>query len=170
MPEQTTSQFSAGIYQKGSCVFKSLLLKLGMLSMTIGVVFWVRWAPQPPIQDILSATEKQVFASRTAELQERESRSAGSSHRNVQGSNIDAVAQTESSKTATHSRLDLNRASAGELESLPGIGTALAQRVIAFRASAGGFRRVDDLRAVKGIGAKKFDRLKSLVTVSTAKS
>ncbi|HWG97610.1 MAG TPA: helix-hairpin-helix domain-containing protein [Nitrospira sp.] len=81
-----------------------------------------------------------------------------------------SVALTEPSKTAVHSRLDLNRASAGELESLPGIGAVLAQRVIAFRESAGGFRTVEDLREVKGIGAKTFDRLKSLVTVSMAKS
>lgn len=68
-----------------------------------------------------------------------------------------------------HDRIvvDLNRATADELEALPGIGAVLAQRVIAFRESAGRFRTVEDLRGVKGIGAKKFDRLKSLVTVST---
>jgi competence protein ComEA len=66
--------------------------------------------------------------------------------------------------------LDLNQASAEDLETLPGIGAVLAQRVIAFRTSAGGFRAVEDLREVKGIGSKKFDRIKSLVTVSTAGS
>jgi competence protein ComEA len=150
-------------------MMKSLLLKLGMLAMTIGVVFWARWAPQPPGPDLPSATEK-VVASPAKNLQEKESRTAGSSGRSVQGSNIEAVAQLEPLNTAPHSRLDLNRASAQELESLPGIGAVMAQRVIAFRKSAGGFRRVEDLREVKGIGAKKFDRLKSLVTVSTAKS
>lgn len=68
-------------------------------------------------------------------------------------------------KQQNHHPLDLNQASAGELEALPGIGTVLAQRVIAFRTAAGGFRTVDDLREVKGIGTKKFDRLKTLVTV-----
>ncbi|MBX3304982.1 MAG: ComEA family DNA-binding protein, partial [Nitrospira sp.] len=66
--------------------------------------------------------------------------------------------------------LDLNRATADELEALPGIGAVLAQRVVAFRESAGRFRTVDDLRGVKGIGAKKFDRLKSLITVSTSET
>ena len=151
-------------------MIKSLLLKLGMLSMTIGVVIWVRWAPQPPVQGIPSATEKQVIASRSTELEERESRSAGSSSRNVHGPNIKAAAQTEPSKTAIHSRLDLNRASARELELLPGIGAVMAQRVIAFRKSVGRFQRIEDLREVKGIGAKTYDRLKSLVTVSTGDS
>ena len=132
--------------EKVSCVIKSLLLKLGMLSMTIGVVFWVRWAPQLPVQSISSTTEKQVVASLATELEERESRTAGSSNR---------IALTEPSKTAVHSRLDLNRASAGELESLPGIGAVMAQRVIAFRESVGGFRTVEALREVKGIGAKE---------------
>ena len=149
-------------------MIKSLLLKLGMLSMTIGVVIWVKWAPQPPVQGP-SATEKQVVASQVTESIARESRTPGSSSRNVQGPTIDAVAQTEPSRTPI-SRLDLNRASADELESLPGIGTVLAQRVIAFRESVGRFQKIEDLRGVKGIGAKKFERLKSFVMVSASNS
>ncbi len=145
---------------------KSLLLKLGMLAITIGVVIWVRWVPQPPVQIISSTPGTQVVSSRTTELEERESRSAGSSSRSVQSPHVKAVAQTEPSKTAVYSRLDLNRASVGELESLPGIGTVLAQRVIAFRESVGRFQKIEDLRGVKGIGAKKFERLKSFVMVS----
>jgi competence protein ComEA len=151
-------------------MIKALLLKLGMLSITVAVVLWVRWAPQPPSQGIPSATEKQVVASQATELAERERRTAVLSGRNVQGPNIDAVAQTGLSQTPIHSRLDLNRASAGELESLPGIGTVLAQRVIAFRESVGRFQKIEDLREVKGIGAKKFERLKSFVMVSAANS
>jgi competence protein ComEA len=151
-------------------MIKSLLLKLGMLSLTIGVVFWARWAPQPPVQDIPSGTEKQVVASQATELEEQDRRTAGSSGRKVQGLNIDAVAQPEPSTPPSHSRLDLNRASAGELESLPGIGAVLAQRVIAFRESVGRFQKIEDLREVKGIGTKKFERLKSFVMVSAADS
>jgi competence protein ComEA len=138
-------------------VIKSLLLKLGMLSMTIGVVFWVRWVPQPPIHDAPPTTENKIVASQATELDGREGGRT-------------AVAQTEPSKTPIRSRLDINRASAGELESLPGIGSVLAKRVIAFRESVGQFQKVEDLRGVKGIGSKKFERIKPLVTVSTAKS
>ena len=66
--------------------------------------------------------------------------------------------------------VDLNRATAQELESLPGIGAVLAERVIAYRKSVGRFQTVEDLREVAGIGSKKFDRLKPLVTVSAAET
>lgn len=149
---------------------KSLLLKLGMLVITMGVVFWIRWAPEPPVPGTPSATEKPVAVSPATEAAERESRTASSPSRTLQSPNINGIAQTELLQTPIHSRLDLNRASAGELESLPGIGTVLAQRVIAFRESVGRFQRIEDLRAVKGIGAKKFERLKSFVMVSAANS
>ncbi|MDF0667002.1 MAG: helix-hairpin-helix domain-containing protein [Nitrospira sp.] len=150
-------------------MIKSLLLKLGMLSMTIGVVIWVRWAPYPTVQDIPPGIENPIVASQATELEARGNRTAGSSDRNVQGPSMKAVAQREPSKAAIHSRLDLNHASTHELESLPGIGAVMAQRVVAFRTSVGGFRTVEDLREVKGIGAKTFDRLKPLVAVSTEK-
>ncbi|HKU51238.1 MAG TPA: helix-hairpin-helix domain-containing protein [Nitrospira sp.] len=151
-------------------MIKSLLLKLGLLAVTIAVVFWVRWTPHPSVQDAPPATEKQLVASRTTESEKRENRSAGSSSRNVSSPNIKTDTETAPSQTAVHSRLDLNRASAGELESLPGIGAVLAQRVIVFRESVGRFHKIEDLREVKGIGAKKFERLKSFVMVSAANS
>jgi competence protein ComEA len=46
----------------------------------------------------------------------------------------------------------------------------LAERMIAYRKSVGRFRTVEDLREVAGIGAKKFDRLKPLVTVAAAET
>jgi len=147
-------------------MIKSLLLKLGLLAVTIAAVFWIRWPPQPLVQDI----GKLTVASQNTGIDKQESRSAGLSSRNVQGPNIKAGAETEPSKTTIHSRLDLNRANAGELESLPGIGAVLAQRVIVFRESVGRFQKIEDLRGVKGIGAKKFELLKSFVMVSAANS
>ncbi|MCW5799850.1 MAG: helix-hairpin-helix domain-containing protein [Nitrospira sp.] len=67
-------------------------------------------------------------------------------------------------------RVDLNHATLADLEALPGIGPKLAQRVIEHRDENGPFRSVDDLRQVKGIGRKKFDRLRPHVLVTNTKS
>ncbi len=61
--------------------------------------------------------------------------------------------------------LDLNRADSVSLVALPGIGPALAGRILAARREAGGFREVGDLRRVRGIGPRRLEELARLVTV-----
>jgi competence protein ComEA len=62
-------------------------------------------------------------------------------------------------------QVDLNSATAAELETLPGVGPALAERILAHRASHGRFSSVEDLLAVSGIGEKTLERLRDKVTV-----
>jgi competence ComEA-like helix-hairpin-helix protein len=59
--------------------------------------------------------------------------------------------------------LDLNRASAAELESLPGIGPSLAARIVAYRDSVGGVESVDALLEVRGVGEATLARIRTLV-------
>lgn len=59
--------------------------------------------------------------------------------------------------------LDLNRATAAELDELPGIGPVLAARIVEHRSRHGRFRRVDELLAVPGIGPKLLERLRPRV-------
>lgn len=54
----------------------------------------------------------------------------------------------------------VNRATADELELLPGVGPVLAQRVVEFRQKNGGFRKLEELLMVEGIGEKKFIHLR----------
>lgn len=70
-----------------------------------------------------------------------------------------------SPRPALTARLNINTATAAELELLPGIGPALAGRILEDRAAAGPFRSVEDLDRVKGIGPRTMDRLRELITV-----
>ncbi|GAA1863617.1 ComEA family DNA-binding protein [Asanoa iriomotensis] len=62
-------------------------------------------------------------------------------------------------------KVNLNTATLAELDSLPGVGPVLAQRILDHRTAKGGFKSVGDLRNVDGIGASRFEELKDLVTV-----
>jgi competence protein ComEA len=59
--------------------------------------------------------------------------------------------------------LDLNTASAEQLDALPGVGPATAQKIIDYRQAHGPFRSIDELEAVPGIGPSKLAQLKGLV-------
>ena len=61
--------------------------------------------------------------------------------------------------------LDLNTATADQLDALPGVGPVLAQNIVSYRTEHGGFRSVDELRQVDGIGDSRYERLKDLVRV-----
>lgn len=67
---------------------------------------------------------------------------------------------------AQNGLIDLNRAGVADLERLPGIGPTLAKRIVEARERRGRFEGTDDLLQVPGIGAKKFEAIKALVTVS----
>ena len=65
--------------------------------------------------------------------------------------------------------IDLNTADSSALESVPGIGKSLSQRIVAFREKNGGFQSVDDLLKVPGIGEKSIQKLRPYLTVAKAK-
>ncbi|HHZ03513.1 helix-hairpin-helix domain-containing protein [Acetomicrobium hydrogeniformans] len=61
--------------------------------------------------------------------------------------------------------IDLNSATAEMLQSLPGIGSKTAQAILSYREDKGGFRSVEELLEVKGIGPKKMGKIRPLITV-----
>jgi competence protein ComEA len=83
----------------------------------------------------------------------------------VQAQGTPAV--TQDSRTAP---LNLNVATAAELERLPGVGPAMAARIVEYRQKNGPFKKVEDLMNVKGIGEKTFLNLKPMITVTPAKA
>jgi competence protein ComEA len=64
--------------------------------------------------------------------------------------------------------VNLNTASKEELVALPGIGPAKAQAILDYRKSHGAFKSVEELKDVKGIGAKRYEKLKGEITIGTA--
>jgi len=66
---------------------------------------------------------------------------------------------------AGQGQVDLNRATEEELQRLPGVGPATAARIVEYRKESGGFKSVDDLLAIKGIGPKKLEKMRKYLTV-----
>jgi competence protein ComEA len=77
---------------------------------------------------------------------------------------------TEATKTSVQAAVNLNTATAAQLETLPGIGPALAARIIEHRQKNGPFKKIEELMNIKGIGEKAFLKLKPLVSVTPPKS
>ena len=61
--------------------------------------------------------------------------------------------------------IDLNTADADLLQTLPGIGPELASRILAYRDKIGRFVAIDQIMAVEGIGEKRFEEIRDLITV-----
>ena len=81
-----------------------------------------------------------------------------------------AVGQDGKPPAASQAPLNLNSASAADLEKLPGVGAAMAARILEYRQKSGGFKKVEELMNIQGIGERNFLRLKPLVTVTPPKA
>lgn len=76
-----------------------------------------------------------------------------------------ALAQDKAPATAKPA-VNLNTATVAELDELPGIGRATAERILEYRQKIGGFKKVEELMNVRGIGEKSFLKLKPLIVVT----
>ena len=76
-----------------------------------------------------------------------------------------APSNLSASQPTSIARININTASAGELEKLPGIGKALAARIIEHREKYGPFRRAEHLIIVRGFSERRFRTLQELITV-----
>lgn len=62
-------------------------------------------------------------------------------------------------------KVDLNAATADQLDTLPGVGEVMAKRIVQWRTDHGGFSKVEQLRDIDGIGESKYRKLREQVTV-----
>jgi competence protein ComEA len=66
--------------------------------------------------------------------------------------------------------VNLNTATAEQLAAIPGVGPRMAERIIDYRQKNGGFKKVEDLMNVSGVGEKSFLKMKPLITVTPPKT
>jgi len=81
------------------------------------------------------------------------------------GDEPDAAPAKKSNHKQVTGKLNLNTANEEQLQLLPTVGPAKAERIVAWRAKNGGFKRVADLRRVKGFGYKTFKKLEPFLDI-----
>jgi competence ComEA-like helix-hairpin-helix protein len=79
----------------------------------------------------------------------------------------DLPRQTSHIAEAPATAIDINQATVEDFSNLPGIGPKLARRIVAFREKHGPFRRVEDLLAIRGIGHKKWKKIRPHLKVES---
>jgi competence protein ComEA len=79
-------------------------------------------------------------------------------------------ARRSSSPAPAPASINLNTATAAQLDALPGVGKAMAERIVEYRQKNGGFKKIEDLMNVRGIGEKNFLKLKPYITVGAARA
>ena len=146
-------------------MWQSLFLKLGMFAATLGVVFWIGWTLPSSMDRArdLPVTPQPYETSNPGPIPASEFATETTTAPVAFVPNQPSVPATP--KRSHRDLLDLNRATEQDFDALPGIGAQLAERIIAYRQSVGIFHSLDELRQVKGIGSKKFERIRPLVTV-----
>ena len=81
------------------------------------------------------------------------------------------VTTPKAAPTATATApVNLNTATVEQLATIPGVGPKMAERIIDYRQKNGGFKKVEDLMNVSGVGEKSFLKMKPLITVTMPKA
>ena len=143
-------------------MLSSLLVRLAMVAVTMATVCWIGWTI-PASRDA-----QPLHAQGPLEVDRAASLSAPSA---IPLAPVISPSQRHgqaSPRQATPVTLDLNRATEQELERLPGIGAVLARRIVQYRETHGRFRDLEQLRDVKGIGKKTFERIRAFLAVPAA--
>ena len=86
------------------------------------------------------------------------------------GATVSAQNAAAKPAAAAAAVVNLNTATVSQIATLPGIGDKTAERIVEYREKNGGFKKVEELMNVKGIGEKSFLKLKALITVGDPKS
>lgn len=145
------------------------------------VLIWRENYAKPKINDRIAALENKIdqLEAERDKIQETSIQTNSNPASAEQNSNIQTeagqVAGTTSPPASSASKstaapqvtgiINLNAATLAELDSLSGIGPVYAQRIIDYRDAHGGFKSIDEVKNVKGIGDKTFEKFKNQITI-----
>lgn len=113
--------------------------------------------------DFPSCVETAQKGYKTAKSSSRSGRAKNTGY--SESDNRSGKRRRKSADTSSVGVVDINSASEEELDSLPGVGARTAALIVQYRQSHGRFKRKEDLLEIRGIGVKKYEKLKDYVTV-----
>jgi competence protein ComEA len=123
-----------------------------------GLIFWDKFS-QNKVK--LENAEIMVLREQNELLRKQLSQNA---QKQIAGAQTQAISSASNISNISN-KININTATAAELDKLPGIGPARANDIINYRQAHNGFKTIEELKNIKGIGDKSFESLKDLVTV-----
>jgi len=145
-----------------------LLIPLVIAGLGLAIGHWRRASPD--VADSLEQLDRAPVAPSSPVVPRPESgKPAPGSESEPRRSRRGKPAESTPSRSApepSSDTIDLNRATTDDLTRLPGVGPALARRIVDIRDSVGPFTQVDELGRVRGMTVRKIDKLRAFVTVA----
>lgn len=80
-------------------------------------------------------------------------------------SSIEKDTQNTNNENSNNTKINLNKATQKELDSLPGIGPSTAEKIIQYRKEKGNFKKIEEIKEVSGIGEAKYEKIKDKIEV-----
>lgn len=156
-------------WEKAKYIILAVLV-VGILAGS-GALYWqITKQNQSPSADFARAQELQKQVDDLNKKIDELNANLSSAKESVSSTVISTTETKKSSSSSSSSQavsgvVNINTASAGELDTLPGIGPAYAQRIIDYREANGGFKSIEEIQNVKGIGPKTFDKMKDQIAI-----
>jgi competence protein ComEA len=149
-------------------LLKYLAINLVMLGVTVGIAYWVldHEEPRPLLPAVTRTGSEPSLKTQTNAVSTVPAVSPSMTAVTTPAPSAQPRASVrETLRRPVIFPINLNTAKTEEFMELPGIGEKLAERIVDYRRAHGRFRTIEDLREVKGIGKKRLDRLRPLITI-----